>query len=174
MSPSQGEGHGFESRLPLMSPIYRDEVGKSDLPSEITFPLMTQDLYTELAAYTLSHPDPAFIHQHIVDAYAAQTADENTKPVKLVFGLIGLYLYLEKNYTGKQVQLMHMQLANKRKSWPELSLPKDRGIITIKDVLTVPAGQDRDEMIKKWCESVWGAYHQSHHQIRTLFDETLN
>jgi hypothetical protein len=34
---------------------------------------MTNDeLYNELAFYTLSHPDPAFLHQHVVDAYAAQ------------------------------------------------------------------------------------------------------
>jgi len=38
---------------------------------------MTNDeLYNELAHYTLSHPDPSFLHQHVVDAYAAQYADE--------------------------------------------------------------------------------------------------
>ena len=27
------------------------------------------DLYHEPSCYTLAHPDPSFIHQHIVDAY---------------------------------------------------------------------------------------------------------
>jgi hypothetical protein len=29
------------------------------------------DVYDELSAYTLRHSDPAFIHQHVVDALAA-------------------------------------------------------------------------------------------------------
>ena len=36
-----------------------------------------QEQYNELSYYTLLHGDPSFIHQHIVDAYIAQTADAN-------------------------------------------------------------------------------------------------
>jgi hypothetical protein len=53
------------------------------------------DLFHELSFYTLSHGDPAFIHQNSVDAYTAQHADETTKPIAVVFALIGLYLHLE-------------------------------------------------------------------------------
>jgi hypothetical protein len=42
-----------------------------------------QEMYNELSYYTLSHSDPSFIHRNIVDAFAAQTAGENTKPIKL-------------------------------------------------------------------------------------------
>lgn len=31
-----------------------------------------QQAYYELSYYTLAHPDPNFIHQHIVDAFGAQ------------------------------------------------------------------------------------------------------
>ena len=34
-------------------------------------PTSEEELFHELSFYTLAHPDPAFIHQHIVDAYAA-------------------------------------------------------------------------------------------------------
>ena len=30
--------------------------------------------YDELCAYTIANADPAFIHQHVVDAWAAQNA----------------------------------------------------------------------------------------------------
>lgn len=30
------------------------------------------DAYNQLRCYTLVHGDPAFIHQHVVDAFAAQ------------------------------------------------------------------------------------------------------
>ena len=62
------------------------------------------DLYHELSCYTSAHPDPSFIHQHIVDAYTAQHANETTKLIALVFALIGLYLHVEKNFTGRQVR----------------------------------------------------------------------
>ena len=51
-----------------------------------------RECYHELTAYTLSHTDPAFIHQYAVDAFAAQTADDTTKPITLAFALMGLYL----------------------------------------------------------------------------------
>jgi hypothetical protein len=64
--------------------------------------------YHELCACTLQHPDPQFfIHQFLVDAYAAQTADEQTKPIELVFALAGLYLHIEKGFTGREVQRAH-------------------------------------------------------------------
>ena len=54
---------------------------------------------TSSLSYTLAHPDAAFIHQHIVDAFTAQTANRDSKPIAVAFALIGLGLYLEKNYT---------------------------------------------------------------------------
>jgi hypothetical protein len=61
-----------------------------------------RDLYHELTVYTLSHQDPSFIHQHAVDAFAAQTAGETTKPITLTFALVGLYLRSERQYSGRQ------------------------------------------------------------------------
>jgi hypothetical protein len=86
---------------------------------------MSQQHFHELTLYTLAHPNQVyFIHQHAVDASAARTADENTKPIKLTFGLIGLYLFLKKGYTGKQVQNAHVKLSQNKKVWPSLGLPK--------------------------------------------------
>jgi hypothetical protein len=39
-----------------------------------------RDAYDELCAYTLSSGDPAFIHQHVVDAFAAQRASAAGRP----------------------------------------------------------------------------------------------
>jgi hypothetical protein len=52
-----------------------------------------REQYNELLYYTLCHQDIGyFIHQHVVDAYTAQTADNNTKPIAIIFALVGLYL----------------------------------------------------------------------------------
>ena len=55
------------------------------------------ETYHELCACTLTHPDPSFIHQYAVDAFAAQYADHDTKPITLAFALVGLYLCTERN-----------------------------------------------------------------------------
>ena len=54
--------------------------------------MTSEAAYHELCYYTLTLGDPAFIHQHVVDAFAAQQADEQTKPIKVTFALVGLYL----------------------------------------------------------------------------------
>jgi len=59
-----------------------------------------QQAYNQLQCYTLEHGGPEFIHQHVVDAWAAQYADENSKPIVLPFTLAGLYLHLEKGVHG--------------------------------------------------------------------------
>ena len=133
-----------------------------------------QEKFYELSYYTLAHPDPAFIHQHIVDAFAAQNADQNTKPIAVAFALIGLCLYLEKNYTGKQVQLAHMALARRNRDWPKFDLPESRGEISVIDVLNEPAGPKRDAKIREWSASVWQAYSESHQKVLDLLSKFLH
>ena len=133
-----------------------------------------QEKFYELSYYTLTHHDPAFIHQHIVDAFTAQTADEDSKPIGVAFALIGLCLYLEKNYTGKQVQLAHMALARRKREWPKFDLPEARGAVTVIDVLREPAGPRRDAKIREWCVSVWQAYGKSHQRVLDLLSSYLN
>lgn len=132
-----------------------------------------QEKFYELSYYTLAHPDPAFIHQHIVDAFIAQTADVDSKPIAVAFALIGLCLYLEKNYTGKEVQLAHMALARRKREWPKFDLPAARGEIAVTDVLNEPAGPTRDAKIRDWCASVWQAYSESHQEVFELLSMYL-
>lgn len=132
-----------------------------------------QEKYNELSYYTLAHPDPSFIHQHIVDAYAAQHADENDKPIALYFALVGLYLHVEKKYSGKEVQRAHMRLAKEKKEWPIFRLPEQRGVITVLDVLKTLPGSERDKVIEKWCVYVWSAYKNEHETIKNLVQVEL-
>ena len=127
----------------------------------------------ELTAYTLSLRDPAFIHQHVVDAWAAQTATEQSKPIGVFFALAGLYLHLEEGQNGRQVQRVHILLANRRKQWPTFPQPKERGAVRVTDVIAEPAGAKRDAAIERWCRSVWEAWSGSREQVRPLLKETL-
>ena len=132
-----------------------------------------QAKYEELCFYTLAHGDPSFIHQLAVDAYRLQHVDENTKPMSIAFGLISLYLHIEKGYSGKQAQQAHMTLAKRRKQWPAFRLPAERGTVTVGDVVAAPPGQERDAAIERWCASVWAAWSGSHEQVRNLVQAEL-
>jgi hypothetical protein len=56
--------------------------------------------------------------------------------------MIGLYLRVEKGFSGQAVQKVHMQLGKEKRTWPQLSLPTARGTLTPTDVLAAPEGND--------------------------------
>jgi hypothetical protein len=96
-----------------------------------------------------------------VDAQAAQTATQDTKPIGLIFALIGLYLHVEKQLSGSEIQRVHMVLGQQKQDWPAIPLPHDRGIVTAATVLDAPAGPLRDKAVDDWCASVWEAFRDS-------------
>ena len=124
-----------------------------------------------MCCYTLAHPDPSFLHQHVVDAFTAQQASERTKPISLTFALVGLFLHIEKHFSGKEVQRAHMKLARKRRPWPALSLPVDRREFTVANVMAASPGPERDQAIHEWCVSVWAEFGEHHEAIAGLLQQ---
>jgi hypothetical protein len=125
--------------------------------------------YDEVYTYTMGRP--GFILQHVVDAFAVQTASDASKPIGVVFGMVGLYLRVEKHFSGRQVQKVHMELGRRKREWPNFSLPEDRGAVTVVDVLAAPAGMERDVAIDDWCRSVWAAFGNNRQTIIALLSE---
>ena len=109
--------------------------------------------------------------QHVVDAFAVQTANSHSTPIGVMFGLVGLYLRVEKRFSGRQVQKAHMKLGCRKREWPGLCLPENRGSMTVADVLSVPAGPERDMAIDNWCRVVWNACAGNRDVIIALLQE---
>jgi len=130
--------------------------------------LKNQKEYDQLSTYTQSHKSPSFIHQHIVDAFYAQTANEETKNISLIFSLVGLYLYIEKNYTGLAIQKAHMNLAKARKNWPKLDLPNFRGKITGKDISLAKTIEEYNKLVNKWAIEVYKTWEKYHKLISNI------
>lgn len=124
-----------------------------------------QEMCDELNAYTLEYAGAEFVHQHLVDAYAAQHISRDSKPVKQAAALVGLYLFVERGYTGRQVQQAHMALGNKMKQWTLWEPPCERAGLTVMDPLKVPAGVQRDEAIKQWARAVWTMWGERHGDV---------
>ena len=129
----------------------------------------TQSAYDELYVYTMGRRN--FILQHVVDAQQAQTATQDNKPIGVVFSLVGLYLHVEKGFTGAEVQKAHQKLGRQKRQWPTIQFPQQRGSITAIDVMAAPAGPERDAAIDRWCELVWKAFSDSRDVIVRLVAE---
>jgi hypothetical protein len=131
-------------------------------------------LMNELSYYTLAHGDARFIHQHLVDAYGAQHVRRQSKStIGAAFALAGLYLTVERGFTGRQVQKMHMLMASKSKEWPRFAPPADVGPLTVADVLALEPGPARDDKLMQWCASIWGAWSGEHGQVREMVHRFL-
>jgi hypothetical protein len=113
--------------------------------------------YAELRAYTLAKGDAAFIHQIAIDTYVVQTASPDDPPIRLAQALVGLYLHAEHGLTGRHVQRVHKIIADRRPAWPRFTLPKDRGSMSVRDVVAEPPGDPRDRAIEAWATSTWHA-----------------
>ncbi len=127
----------------------------------------------ELSYYTLAHGDRRFIHQHLVDAYGAQHVRQSKSTIGAAFALAGLYLVVERGFSGRQVQKMHMLMAKKSKEWPRFIPPDDVGPLTVADVLAVEPGPRRDEKLMHWCASVWGTWSSEHGRVREMVGRFL-
>ena len=115
------------------------------------------DKYDELYADTMGRKN--FILQHVVDAQMAQRADAvNPPPIGVIFSLVGLYLHVEKGFTGFQVQNAHRLMGKVKRSWPAVVWPAERGDMTAAAVLALPVGQAREEGIDEWCRQVWAVF----------------
>jgi hypothetical protein len=133
-------------------------------PYEIRFNSSPEcwELFGELSAYTLSHGDPKFIHQHAVDAWQLQHAQPSKSNIGIAFSLIGLYLALEKKYTGRRVQLAHMQLGRTKRNWGDFEIPTSFASHTVADVLRAEPGPARDAMVIEWAAAVWKHWNHAH------------
>ena len=133
-----------------------------------------QALFDELSFYTLAQPRSEFIHQLAIDTFTAQHAIEASKPIAVVFAVLGLYLHAERGFTGLQIQQVHMRLAPLRLPWPALRLPARHADVTVADVLALAPGAERDAMIRRWCVAEWEVWTSSRAAIAHLLKKHLD
>jgi len=112
------------------------------------------EMFMKLSGYIAQGYDEEFIQQMSIDTYEAQHAGGTTKNIAGAFGLIGLYLSLEKGFSGKEVQRAHMDLANRSKEWPRFGPSPSKWKMTVKNV--VDAGPKKSKkMIHLWAKATW-------------------
>lgn len=127
--------------------------------------------FDDLSFWTLARRDAQFVHQYAVDAYAAQHARVSGPTISAAFPLVGLYLAVEKGWSGRQVQRTHQLLATRAKEWPRFLPPADLGTMTVLDVVGCARGPDRGQALLRWCASVWDAWKADHERVRLVVEK---
>jgi hypothetical protein len=134
------------------------------------------ELDGEVTAFGMLHPATlGRWHQTCVDAYAAQHVGPLTKPITLAFALNGLFLVVERGWSGIAVREAHGHLARRvpRESWPTYPAPQDLGVVTVLDVALAPTPEDQAVAIETWGASVWEAWRHVHDDVRRLTESQL-
>ena len=144
-----------------------------DLDSKLNSSGECRAVMYELTYYTLGRGDPRFIHQHLVDAYGAQHVRRSKSTIGAAFALAGLYLAVERGFTGRQVQQMHMRMARRPRKWPLFEPPTETWPVTVADVVAAEAGAGRDGALMRWCAGVWAGWFPEQQRVRAMVDPFL-
>lgn len=112
----------------------------------------------EVVAFNHAHPERlAVLHQTCVDAYGLQHAGPRSRPIGVAFALNGLYLVLERGFTGLQARDAHAYLARTVPSWPAFTPPAEPGDVTVCDVALAGSVGEHIERVQEWGRAVWSA-----------------
>ena len=92
-------------------------------------------------------------------------------PPTRAFSLLGLYLACEKGYSGREVQIAHMELGRWRKQYSKPEGSPERAALTVIDVMNAAPGENRDRMVKRWARAVWDSWKPAQEWTRALWKQ---
>jgi hypothetical protein len=105
-------------------------------------------------------------HQLTVDAYGAQHSGPPTSRIYVVYSLVGLYLALERGWSGADVRALHQRMGHPDASWPPFRRPLVTAVLTIADVAVAGARLGSVEghaaLVERWARSVWSSWADQH------------
>lgn len=124
-------------------------------------------LYNELLArqyegFVGSLPaNQALTRIRVIDAYAVQ---HHGKPERRAIQsvnahLVALYLQLEKEYSGEQVNAALQRVLKFANEFVWLEPPTPNGTLTIADVLRAETSQEQANAIENYARDIWRAWH---------------
>jgi len=118
-----------------------------------------QDLYLELSYYTLAHPNPSFIHQHIVTLMRL-TCRRNWKANRSCLRFDWTLLARREKLYWQAGTESSYELASSVSNGSSRIFRKS-GSYHSAECTGASPGQSRDAMIHNWCASVWTAWNES-------------
>ena len=124
--------------------------------------------YGEVLAREYQDRDYARLHRLSVDAYAVQHPGVNGPQARNSVGihLSRLSLILERGWPIERANDAMLAITAKKRHYPWLTPPEQRGEITVKDVLAARGPEEHETEVTLWAESVWRAWAEHHATVR--------
>lgn len=114
------------------------------------------------------------VHQLTVDTYAVQHAGGAHPDKSVGVHLAGLYLVLERNFKPPSVPKYLQRLSDAIETWPHFSRPKDRLLLTVRDIASAGSRRRHIELVREWSRSVWEAWSLYHAEVANLAERHLD
>lgn len=120
------------------------------------------------------------VHQLTVDTYCVQHAGGRHPAKSVTIHLAGLFAWHEMNIASREIaKYLQLFVRNYQKEfnirgggeagWPIFALPKSAYDMRISDVQNCASASEHDDVVRKWCASVWRAWADHHDEIGKLF-----
>ena len=87
---------------------------------------------------------------------------------------MGLCLTFERGYSGREVQLAHMEMGKSRTAWPVFHPPPIKNMLNVRDALRDNLALDYRELLRNWGSSVWYYWKPEHERVRRLLELYLD
>jgi CTP:molybdopterin cytidylyltransferase MocA len=131
--------------------------------------------FGELLAREFSDVRYGIVHRHTVDVYAAQHpgTDGRRERQSVALHLVALCHWLEHGLGAAELNPLTQRLANGDRAWPWLEPPSSYGM-TVRDVLAATSPDEHVSLVRRWAESVWGAWAAHHAIVRGWAAEALS
>jgi hypothetical protein len=135
-------------------------------------------IYGEVAGFGLDNSaELGRFHQLGVDTYGTQHAADHDRSIRVAYSIVGLYLSIERGWSGDDVRRAHQRMGKPQPSWPEFRRPDELGGVTVLDVAMagVRAGSvvGHAEAAQRWARYVWDAWSAQHAEVASLASSTL-
>jgi hypothetical protein len=132
-------------------------------------------LHTQVLSYEAEHlARLGRYHQLTVDAYGAQHPGAPSPPISTAFGLVGLYLALEHDWSGTAVRAAHQFLAQRHSTWPAFRRRADGPFLTVADVAGATTPDDHASRVQAWARSVWSSWAPEHAHVGSWAEAVLS
>jgi Family of unknown function (DUF5946) len=133
------------------------------------------ELYGEVLGFEHQHlAEVGRSHQLLVDTYTAQHVGPNAAAITGAFALVGLYLALERGWSGLEVRDAHQALANRYRDWPRFAgAARAQAAVTVEDLALAATTSQYAETLHRWARAVWASWRDEHGLVRALVGERL-
>jgi len=126
------------------------------------------EAYGRVLALEYGNPAYARLHRLAVEAYAVQHPglDEPRSRNSVGIHLSRLCLIFDRGWPIERANDAMVTITAKKRNYPWLAPPSDRGSVTVRHVLAAVAPAEHLDAVEGWAQAAWQAWAEHHATVR--------